>query len=220
MYRLKLEEAAKRVREFESNALTGRLSKLESSFKGLTKSSSRQVCEEQNLDSNLLTAAAELKRLAGQINVVIHASGILAALPSILEEREIVENLSLGAGNTGRKFDLETNLRIAEFKFINWKGGPESIRQNSLFKDFYGLAEEDTKKMKCLYVLGTDKPLKFLKGTRKLSSVMSRNQQLARDFEKRYGSRFSVVSEYFRHRKSSVQIIDVATVLPELVDLY
>jgi hypothetical protein len=43
---------------------------------------------------------------------------------------------------TGRSFDLETSYRVAvaELKFIRWQGGPESIRQNQLFKDFYLLA--------------------------------------------------------------------------------
>jgi hypothetical protein len=61
----------------------------------------------------------------------------------ILRPGEVIDCVSLGAGNTGRAFDLETNLRIAEFKFIHWQGGPESIRQNSLFKDFYEMAEHE-----------------------------------------------------------------------------
>ena len=60
--------------------------------------------------------------------------------------------MSLGAGNTGRAFDLETNKRIAEFKFIRWQGGPEAIRQNALFKDFYFMAEHAGVKRKYLYV--------------------------------------------------------------------
>jgi hypothetical protein len=32
----------------------------------------------------------------------------------------------IGAGYTGREFDLETNYRVAEFKFIHWRGGPEA----------------------------------------------------------------------------------------------
>lgn len=43
-------------------------------------------------------------------------------LPHILEPDERVESVSLGAGNTGRDFDLETNVRVAEFKFIHWRG--------------------------------------------------------------------------------------------------
>lgn len=80
------------------------------------------------IDREVLAAAAALKRLAGQINVSIHAMGILLCLPHILEPYESVKYMSLGAGNTGRKFDLETNYRIAEFKFIHWRGGPESVR--------------------------------------------------------------------------------------------
>jgi hypothetical protein len=85
-----------------------------------------------------------VKRLAREINVVIHALGILLCLPHILEPEETIEYVSLGAGNTGRAFDLETNKRIAEFKFSRWQGGAEAIRQNSLFKDFYCMAEYDS----------------------------------------------------------------------------
>jgi hypothetical protein len=67
----------------------------------------------------LAAAAAALKRLAGQINVFIHATGILLCLPHILEPGESVEHVSLGAGNTGRECDLESNYRITEFKFIH-----------------------------------------------------------------------------------------------------
>jgi hypothetical protein len=63
---------------------------------------------------------------------VIHALGILLCLPHILRPGEVIDYVSLGAGNTGRAFDLETSLRVAEFKFIHGQGGPGSIRQNSL----------------------------------------------------------------------------------------
>ena len=212
-----LKESAKRVDEFEGPSLTKTLSALERKFQGLGKSDSADLCRENNLDHKLLAASFELKKLAGQINVVIHASGILAALPSILRAGEVVEYLSLGAGNTGKKFDLETNLQIAEFKFINWRGGPESIRQNSLFKDFFYLAEEETAKRRCLYVLGKEKPIKFLEGGRKLASVMSKNAKLAADFKRRYGSQFLEVGDYYRFRQSEVQIIDITPLLPELV---
>jgi hypothetical protein len=50
-------------------------------------------------------AAAKMKRLAGQINVINHSLGILLCLPHILEVGEQVEKVSLGAGNTGREFE-------------------------------------------------------------------------------------------------------------------
>ena len=143
--------------------------------------------------------------------------GILTALPEILEENERVEYLSLGAGNTGRQFDLETDRRIAEFKFINWKDGSESIRQNSLFKNFYQLAEAETDKKKCLYVLGLIQSLKFFRGRRALSSVLSRNAVLAESVRSRYGNEFTVVNEYYEAKKELVRIVDLAPVLPALV---
>ena len=62
----------------------------------------------------------------------------------------VVPSLVLGAGNTGREFDLETNYRIAEFKFIHWRGGPDTIRQNSIFKDFFLLADGESANRKYL----------------------------------------------------------------------
>jgi hypothetical protein len=69
----------------------------------------------------VLGAAGLIKQLAGQINVVIHALGIL--LCHILRPGEVIDYVSLGAGNSGRAFGLETNQRIAEFKFVHWQGG-------------------------------------------------------------------------------------------------
>ena len=211
-----LTEAASRIQAFEQRALTDRLWDLENSFRGANKDGATELCTRNSLDSRLLISAFQLKQLAGQINVIIHAVGILAALHHILDKSEVVVELSLGAGNTGRNFDLETDRRIAEFKFINWKGGSESIRQNSLFKDFYQLAEAETEKARYLYVLGTEKPLKFLTGRRKLTSVMSKNASLAESFRKRFNDDFQVVREYYDYRKDRVKIVDLLPVLPEL----
>jgi hypothetical protein len=169
------------------------------------------------IQSDLLDAALVMKRAAGQVNVLIHAVGILLSLPHILEEGESVEALSLGAGNTGRAFDLETNRRIAEFKFITWKGGPESIRQNSLFKDFYLLAEHETAKKRFLYVLGKEHPEKFLESGRAITSVLSRNNKLSTEFFSKYGNRFEKVSDYYEFKKSAVELVDVKEFLPQFV---
>ena len=216
---MKLEEAAKRVQDFESGSLTDRLSQLESIFQNVGVLQAKELCFSHNLNSQLLSASFELKKLAAQINIIIHATGILASLPFILNNGEKVEYLSLGAGNTGKKFDLETNYRIAEFKFINWKGGPESIRQNSLFKDFFGLAEEKTNKKKYLYVLGTEMPMKFFNGKRKLSSIMSKNIALQKQFTSLYKSQIATVNEYYKLKKMEVVLEDLTPILPELREI-
>ena len=62
------------------------------------------------------TGGPARQAFGGQINVIVHAVGILVALPKILELGELVQSLSLGAGNTGRAHDLETDRRIDEFR--------------------------------------------------------------------------------------------------------
>src|SRR5262249_35418951 len=141
------------------------------------------------IDDVLLRSALHLKLASAEINVIVHAVGILLSLPHILDPDERVQYLSLGAGNTGRPFDLETDKRIAEFKFIDWKGGSETIRQNSLFKDFYELVEFETTKKRFLYVVGLEHPMKFFNGGRACESVMSRNKRLWARYCERY-SRF------------------------------
>ena len=65
--------------------MTAQLWFLEQQAAGLDRGSLCEFCENERLDSDLLASAFELKKLAGQINVIIHTAGILAALPRILE---------------------------------------------------------------------------------------------------------------------------------------
>ncbi len=205
------------LKRFTRTDLGGTLASIESAAKGLTAEICAGTLAAAGVTSEVLSAATSLKRLAGQVNVAIHATGILLCLPHILEAGETVEYVSLGAGNTGREFDLETNRRIAEFKFIHWRGGAESIRQNQLFKDFYLLAESTIEKRKHLYVLGAKTPLRFLKGGRALSSVLSRNVKLLNDLQARHGSTYQKVRDYYLAHQHLVVIEDVSPWVPELV---
>jgi hypothetical protein len=205
------------IERFTRTDLGDTLSGIERTVKGLTAANCAKTLAAAGVTSEVLSAAASLKRLAGQVNVAIHATGILLCLPHILEADETVEYVSLGAGNTGREFDLETNYRVAEFKFIHWRGGAEAIRQNQLFKDFYLLAESPKRKRKYLYVLGTETPFHFLNGSRKLDSVLSRNVKLLNDLQTRHGSRYKKVCDYYQAHRHLVAIEDVSPWVPELV---
>jgi hypothetical protein len=129
-----IEDAIHLLQTFRGADLTRTIYQIEKSLRGASADSYAAVLTTTGAKAEVLGAAGLIKQLAGQINVVIHALGILLCLPHILRPGEVIEYVSLGAGNTGRAFDLETNLRVAEFKFIRWQGGPESIRENSLFK--------------------------------------------------------------------------------------
>ncbi len=146
-------EAAGNIQRFEEDSLRTRVAILENRFQGANKVACTSLSSALNISTELLASAFVLKQAVGQINVVIHAVGILLSLPYILQPNEVIEELSLGAGNTGKPFDLTTNFRIAEFKFTRWRGGPEPNRKKELFKDFYWLAESDTTKQKNLYVV-------------------------------------------------------------------
>jgi hypothetical protein len=93
-----LAEAASRIEAFSDGSLTKRIGALENALTGATAISIR--ADAPDVDAALLLAGSVLKRAAGQVNVLIHAVGILVALPHILKDGEMVESLSLGAGNT------------------------------------------------------------------------------------------------------------------------
>jgi hypothetical protein len=207
---MSIDQAIKAINGFQGESLTQSLSAIESSVIGLSLIELQKFCGNRGIDNTFLASALSIKKIAGQINVIIHAAGILHSLLSVLEPGEVVESVSLGAGNTGRKFDLETNLRVAEYKFIDWQGGPESIRQNGVFKDFFELAEYETTKKKYLYVVGTDFPLRFFRGGRALTSVLSRQPAILARIAAKYGASIVRVCDYYVLKKDEVQICDIS----------
>ncbi len=161
-----------------------------------------------------MEAAATVKRAAAQIDVLIHAIGILHLLPSVLQPGERVHYLSLGAGNTGKKFDLETDRQVAEFTFIAWRGGSEAIRQSKLFVDFFHLAEAATDKARNLYVLGLHHPAKFFASKRTLASVLSRRPDEARRISEQYEGQLRFVRDYYARHSGKVNVIDISEMVP------
>ena len=214
---MELSEAVIALQRFGGADLTRTLAKIEASLTGTTMDTCANALCACGAGNEVLSAAGLIKRLAGQVNVVVHALGILLCLPHLLQPGEVIEYASLGAGNTGRAFDLETNQRIAEFKFIRWQGGPEVIRQNALFKDFYLMAEHSSDKQKFMYVLGTEYPLKFFNSGRSLSSVLSKSVKLQNQFIEKFGEQYRTVRDYYVPRKDFVLIQDISPFVPDLV---
>ena len=210
---MSLHQAIRAIEAFQGASLTASLAEIEREVVGKRGKQLRDLCEIRAINHGFMASAASIKRLAGQINVIIHAAGILCSLSELLERGEVIESVSLGAGNTGRKFDLETNFRVAEYKFIDWRGGAESIRQNSLFKDFYELAEHPGKKRRYLYVVDTSFPLKFLNGGRALSSVLSRAPSTHAAILEKYGASVKVVRDYYSLNKNKVEIEDISALI-------
>lgn len=215
---MEISEAIAALEKFRGVDLTQTLANVESALRGLDSRRCSEALTACGAEKQVLLAAALMKQVSAQIDVVVHSLGILLCLPHLLQAGEVIEDLSIGAGNTGRAFDLETNQRVAEFKFIRWQGGPESIRQNGLFKDFFLLAEHPTQKRKHLYVLGTEHPLRFLNGGRALSrsSVLSGSVRLKTAFEAKY-PQLKTVREYYLSKRDAILIQDVSHWVPDLI---
>jgi hypothetical protein len=78
------------------------------------------------------------------------------------------------------------------------------------------MAEHETAKKKCLYVLGTEHGEKFSNGGRALSSVL-RNATLRNKFNEKFGDRYRAVRDYYLPRKGLVVVQGVSSFVPELV---
>ena len=209
--------ALQAIEAFTGEDLGNKVHELEWSVRGLNGAGCLAKAKEMRVTSDLLSAAYAVKRAAAQINTLIHAVGGLMLLTKIIEEGEHVTEVSLGAGNTGKEFDLVTDRRVAEFKFIHWRGGTETMRKKALFKDFFRLAEAPTSKKRELYLLGTSHALKFLRSGTSLDSVMSKNVPLLAKFRERYGDKFATVGHYYESKQHDVAVIDASPLLPELV---
>lgn len=195
--------------------LTRRISELETALVRVRGGSTRDLLTSEGIDNSILEAAVAIKQAAGQVNVSIHALGIALALPHLMEKDEEIISVSLGAGNTGRRFDLETDRRVAEFKFIAWRGGAESIRQNGIFVDLLHLLQDSTSRKRFMYVVNKEVPERFLHGNRAIASVLSKNSSAATTFQDLYGTRYTRVRDWYaREARGNVEIVDLRDVLP------
>lgn len=207
---MSLDEAIAAIESFQGEGLTAKLSSIEDEIVGLGVDRLSEFRVRHLIDAEFMSSALKIKGVAGQINVIIHAAGILLSLSSLLRPGEIVQSVSLGAGNTGRSFDLETNFRIAEYKFIDWQGGAETIRQNGAFKDFFKLSEFETEKEKYLYVVGTEILLRFFTGGRALASVLRQYPTILAAVTEKYGDSLKTVRDYYELKRDQVAICDIS----------
>lgn len=214
-----IDDAIKQTERFRGISLAQTIADIEARLAGTVKNEVTAVNNSLHLDKALITSAAQVKRASAQIDVIIHAAGILYTLPRILEDGEIVESLSLGAGNAGSDFDLVTDRRIAEFKFIHWQGGSEAVRKKTFFEDYFKLIRTQSRKIKYFYLLNTEIPLRFLKGKSKILRMLDRNRRLANDFQRLYGDKFQTVGEYYSMHQGQVQFINLLDIAPDLKEL-
>ena len=201
----KLADSFERIANFSGANLASKIAELEYKFTRLDKTAISERLQEALIGQDLLEAAKTIKRASAQIDVFLHAIGVLVLLPSILETGETVEALSLGAGSSeGKRFDLETNQRIAEFTFIDWRGN-DSTRLQKIFKDFYRLAEFETAKKKELWLTDDVFVLKYLRSGSSVRTATHKHRDVWESFKQRYPN-VDRVSDYYRIHERTVSL--------------
>jgi len=197
--------------------LTTAIADLEHDLVDSSSEQSAQVAQQSGISDDLLTAALTVRENLGRISDLIHATGIVLALPHILEEGEhICKRPSLAAGNDpSRPFDLETNRRVAEFKLAQWAGA-DAMRKRQTFKDLVMLAADTSERRADLFVIG-DRPGRFLRSSRSTAAwALDRAPAAAATFQERFGPLTMTIGEFTTTHASHVNITDLRTILRPL----
>jgi hypothetical protein len=169
---------------------------------------------------NIFTSAKIIKEASAQIDEIVHASGIMLELSVWLNENEDVKYLSLGAGNHKEHFDLETNHRIAEFKFGKWnENSANGIRRRGYFSNYITLLTADNGLNKYFVIEDKNAFLKFLNGTASWRNVLSKNPSVFKKLEKflvnNKMEHIATVGEIYHLFNDKVAIVDYTEILKE-----
>jgi len=192
------------------NSLRARIAAIECSLHGSDITDVLDYVAQHRV-AELLAERLYIKHLSAQVDVAIHAYGILLALSNIMEDGEVIEYLSLGAGSAGKAFDVATSKRIAEFKFAKWDGGSNTIRQNGIFKDFLELAvnTKSDDRAKQIYCLSADDVIGFLRNSeRSLASVLSGNPMNKKYPEMQ--AQYETVKSFYHAYKDEVEVVELS----------
>lgn len=215
-----LREAVEHLADFmDGLPLTTRVASLEQALLGADGASVAAAADDHDVSAATLGAAMAVRDAFGRVSDVIHALVITLALPRILEPGETVTvRPSLAAGNDpSRKFDLETDRRVAEFKVSGWTG-TDAMRKRGTFVDLVHVALDDSPRKKYVYVLG-DAPRRFLETTTSTAAWgFTRKSALQRAaFEQRWGPADDItIADFRRLHAPDVHIVDLYVVLPGL----
>ncbi|KFF16546.1 hypothetical protein B0A63_11330 [Flavobacterium johnsoniae UW101] len=168
---------------------------------------------------NIFSASKIIKEASAQIDEIVHATGIMIAQKKWLEENEKLQYLSLGAGNHKEKFDLETNLRIAEFKFGRWNDkSSNGLRRRGYFSNYIGLLTSEDPRRKYFVVEDKESFLKFIKGKADWRNVLSKNPTGLKKLEffliEKGKENLTSVGQIYSAFEESVIIISYKEIMP------
>lgn len=163
-----------------------------------------------------LSASLLVREELGKLSDLIHATGIVLALPFLLEEGEVLRTPSLAAGNDpGRLYDVETNLRAAEFKLARWTNGGNGGREKDLFKDLVLLTRAPSSLRAEIYVRGP-RPARFLSGQASARKQLKRSQAVLAVFDAQVGDPEITVAAYVSAYAAHVRVINLEQAVPSV----
>lgn len=215
---VELDEAVGLLANFLGRApLTSTIARLERTLDGADARDADAIVGDLAISSDLLHAAVVTRGNLGRINDLIHALGISLMLPVILEDGETITNRpSLAAGNDpSRPYDLETDRRVAEFKFSVWTGR-DAMRKRNTFKDYVHLAADESGRRPVLYVLGA-RPFRFLRTTRSSAAWgLDRSPATRTLFAKRFGDPDISIGAFVTEHQARVEVVDMQQLAPSI----
>lgn len=205
-------------RFFTDIELTSHLAAAETALAGADRGGAEQAVSDYLFSEDLLDAALMMRSRFGRISDIVHATVIARTLPHILAPGEVVQvRPSLAAGNSpDRPFDLEPDLRVAEFKVAQWKGN-DTMRKRGVFADLAHLAADRSGRRAQLYVVG-DRPKRFLTASNSSAyAQLTRSSASSRDqFVRQFGSTSMSVADFTAGPASHAEILDLTPLVPSL----
>ena len=138
-----------------------------------------------------------------------------------LNKDEKIQYLSLGSGNHKERFDMETNLRIAEFKFGKWnEKSANGIRRRGYFGNYVSLLVANDTRNKYFVVEDKNAFIKFMSGKATWKNVLSKNPSGFKRLEKfiieNKKEKLVTVGEIYREFEEWVTIIDYNQIIEKI----
>ncbi|MEI2702215.1 MAG: hypothetical protein V9E83_07420 [Baekduia sp.] len=193
-----------------------RIAALESDLAGRNLETTAAVVAAHGLTPATLSACLLVREELGKLSDLIHATGIALALPHLLEPNEVLKTPSLAAGNDpGRLYDVETNVRAAEFKFARWTNGGNGGREKDLFKDLVLLTQVPLSLRPEIYVRGP-RPARFLGGQASARKQLKRSQSVLAVFDAQVADPEITVAAYVSKYAGRVCVVDLERAVPSV----
>lgn len=193
-----------------------RIAALEGDLAGKNGEAAAAVVAAHGLTPAAFSASLVVREELGKLSDLIHATGIALALPHLLEAGEVLKTPSLAAGNDpDRLYDVETNVRAAEFKFARWTNGGNGGREKDLFKDLVLLTRAPRSLRAEIYVRGP-RPARFLAGQASARKQLKRSQTVLAVFDAQVSDPGLSVAAYVSAYAGHVRVIDLEQAVPSV----